>query len=133
MRYNEAMIVVGFLLWWYGDGWIRRLYLFKAGIISLYDYFSVDLIIRSLFAPFRQISAGKVQGSLEIKFRAFVDRLISRLVGSVMRSIIIIIGIIAMASYTIFGAVRVLAWAVMPIVPFIAVVLALIGWMPWIA
>jgi hypothetical protein len=51
------MLVVGFLQWWYTRGWMG----FAQGLLdkirSLADFFSLGLLLRTLFYPFRQISA----------------------------------------------------------------------------
>lgn len=126
-----AMFIVSLLHWWYGDGWARQIAYARNRVAGLYDYFSIDLLIKSWFAPFRQISAGKVQGSLGVHWQAFVDRTISRFVGAFMRSLLIFIGGLTLAVYVIASLLAVALWAALPIFPIIGAVLALIGWLPW--
>lgn len=125
------MFTVGLLQWWYGAG-IRDQFVHATDrVAGLYDYFSVDLLARSLFAPFRQISATKVSGSLEVRLRALIDRLVSRMVGTVMRAILIIVGIVGVIVTIIMNLLRVLIWIVLPIMPFVGLTLMLAGWVPW--
>lgn len=126
------MFIVGLLTWWYGAGWKLRVLQVRDRIYTMFDYFSIDLLLRTLFAPFRQISAGKVQGPLGVQLRAFVDRLISRCIGCVVRSIVIVIGIGALTLTSVIGLVVVVAWAFVPVAPLIGFVLAVAEWMPWI-
>lgn len=95
------------------------------------DYFSIDLLLRTLFSPFRQISAGKVRGPIGVQMRAFFDQLISRVIGGVVRLFMIIIGCLAIALQTVIGALIVVAWAFVPFLPVIGIVLFLSGWIPW--
>lgn len=125
------MVVVGFLSWWYGSGLRRHMVLTWRGIAMTYEYFSIGLLIRTWFAPFRQISAGSVSGSFSVQWHAFADRTISRFVGSVMRTAMIIIGIISIIIAVIVGCLTTIAWLVIPGLPFVGIVLSLIGWMPW--
>lgn len=126
-----VMVIVELLQWWYGAGWKQQLITIGNRIAGVYDYYSIDLLLRSLFAPFRQISAAKVEGSLEMRWRAFVDRLVSRTIGTIMRSILIVIGIISIFGIVVIGGILLLLWAFVPLAPIIGIVLTLIGWVPW--
>ena len=125
------MFIVGLFSWWYGAGWKRNLLHVREKLASLYDYFSLGLLVKTLFAPFRQISAGNVDGSLEVNARALFDRLISRCVGACVRSIILVIGALVLSLRAILGLIQILAWPLVPTMPVIAVVLAMMGWVPW--
>lgn len=125
------MAFVGILLWWYTDGWRQTIRAVRARLISLFDYFSIDILLRTLFSPFRQISAGNVDGALEVKMRAFVDQLVSRMVGGAVRSIVMLVGLVAILLSTVGGVAYILLWALMPIAPIVGLIMALIGWIPW--
>jgi hypothetical protein len=125
------MFILGILSWWYGAGWRQRVTMLREKIASTMDYFSIDLLAKTLFSPFRQISAGKVQGPLGVQMRAFADRIISRVIGGMIRSFMIIIGIVAILLYSIIGGVFVILWAVVPLLPVVGIVLFISGWVPW--
>jgi len=72
------LLVTELFKWWYTAGLRQRLKKISVRLDGTIDYFSMDLLVKTLFAPFRQISAGKVDGSLEVKMRALIDRLFSR-------------------------------------------------------
>lgn len=124
------MVIVWALSWWYGAGWKACLLRLRDHLASSYDYFSLGLLISSLFAPFRQISAGKVRGPLAVQLRAFFDRQISRVIGAFVRSIIIVTGSIWLVLQVIGGIVAVAAWALIPILPLLGFILMLSGWVP---
>jgi len=94
------------------------------------DYFSIDILVRTLFAPFRQISAGKVNGPLEVRWRYFVDRLISRAIGAFMRTILIVVGCVWVVLQAVFGVVALVLWAFIPFLPIIGFIAAIAGWAP---
>lgn len=125
------MFIVGILSWWYGAGWRQRLVLLRERLMATVDYFSIGLLARTLFSPFRQISAGRVDGSLEVKLRAFADRLISRLIGALVRIFVIIAGIIAILLYVIFGFIALVIWGLLPFLPVVSIILLISGWVPW--
>lgn len=126
------MFIVGILGWWYGRGWALRVTRLREQLVGILDYFSIDLLMRTLFAPFRQISAGKVRGPIGVQMRAFFDRLISRTIGAVVRLVMIIVGSAAIILYVVIDGLFLVLWGVIPLVPLIAVVLFLMGWIPWI-
>jgi hypothetical protein len=126
------MFIVGILSWWYGAGWQHRFAMLRERLATTVDYFSIDLLAGTLFSPFRQISAGQVNGPLGVKFRAFLDRLISRGIGAMIRSTMIVIGTAAILLHSITGCVTLVIWAVLPLLPVIGLYLFTIGWLPWI-
>ena len=130
MRYNKLMFVVGLISWWYGAGWKQQAYRTANRLMSLMDYFSIDSLLKTLFSPYRQISAGKVRGPVGVQLRAFFDRTFSRIIGAVVRTIVIIIGSFTIVVAAIWGIVSLLLWLVMPLLPVAGVVLWMMGWTP---
>lgn len=125
------MFIVGILSWWYSGGLLARFERVRERVVSTIDYFSIDLLLRTLFSPFRQISAGRVDGPIGVKWHAFVDRLVSRCIGGIVRSGTILLGIIAIVLSIIIGLIMMLLWLIVPILPFVGVILTIIGWTPW--
>lgn len=95
------------------------------------DFFSIGLLLRTLFSPFRQISAGRVRGPLGVQLHAFFDRLISRLIGAMVRTAMIFTGGFVLGFHAFIGALAVIGWLLVPLVPLAGIVLASGGWMPW--
>lgn len=125
------MIVVAFFSWWYGRGWQQEASFIGRTISRLADTFSIGLLAASLFAPFRQISVGKVNGPLGVQLRAWFDRLISRLIGAMVRSAMILTGIGVIGFAGLLGAVRLAVWPLLPLLPILGAVLTITGWLPW--
>jgi len=128
--YNEAMFLVGILTWWYGDGWRERAILIRSRIASTNDYFSVGLLVSTLFAPFRQISAGSVDGPTVVQIRAFFDTLISRMIGAIVRSFMVIFGLVVILIQAIFGIIVMACWVIIPLLPVIGLLMMVVGWVP---
>ncbi|HMQ96384.1 MAG TPA: hypothetical protein PKD19_04150 [Candidatus Saccharibacteria bacterium] len=125
------MHIVGLLGWWYTGGLKTALTRVFDRLANLFDYFSIDILLRTLFAPFRQISAGKVRGPIGVQLRAFVDRLISRIIGAIVRSMIIVIGIVAILFAVLLGVLYVVVWLAAPALPVVGLSLMAVGWIPW--
>lgn len=126
------MFIVDILSWWYSAGWRQQGMLVKERLATTIDFFSIDLLARTLFAPFRQISAGRVDGPLSVKLQALLDRMISRLIGGMVRSTMIVVGVGAIVVHGVIGVLRTILWALIPVVPLIGIVLFVIGWTPWV-
>lgn len=122
------LLVTDLLRWWYSDGWRRQVQSIANRLDGSIDYFSFDLLLKTLFAPFRQISAGRVDGPLEVKLRALVDKLFSRIIGAFIRTILLIIGAVVIAVQVLLGLVVLIGWALIPLLPIAGIILTLIGW-----
>ena len=125
------MFIVGLLGWWYGPGWRGCMGRVVDRLAATADFFSISLLLRTLFSPFRQISAGSVRGPLGVQLRAFFDRLISRLIGAMVRSAMIIAGGVILTIQAIAGGLASVGWLFVPALPLVGLLLMLIGWMPW--
>jgi hypothetical protein len=124
------MFIVGILSWWYGAGLLTRILIVRNMIESIIDYFSINLLFRTIFSPFKQISASSVSGSVGVMLHAFFDRLFSRCVGAVVRLTLIIVGIAGISIVAILGVIIIFLWMVVPVAPIIGIILNLIDWMP---
>jgi len=122
------MIVADLLSWWYGTGWMRLVHGAAARIEGVMEFFSVKLLVGTLFDPFRQIDAGRVRGTPQEQLRAFGNRLFSRIVGFFIRSVTIICGVICAVIITLAGLVQLLVWPLLPALPLFGVVAMLAGW-----
>ena len=126
------MLIVSFLQWWYNRGWLSFGYGFLEKLKSTADFFSLGLLFRTLFSPFRQISAYTDEfASIQQRLIAFTDKLVSRLVGTVVRLTIIIFGIVFMFLEAVIGSLLVLAWPLMPFAPIASIILAVLGVTLW--
>lgn len=124
------MFFVGIFSWWYGKGWRERVTDMNRRLAATTDYFSITLLLETLFAPFRQISAGAVSGSVGDQARAVLDKTISRLIGALLRTVMVIAGLIVILFQIIINGIVLIIWPVVPILPVIGLFLTVIGWVP---
>lgn len=125
------MFLVGLISWWYGRGWIEQWRRIGARFMRTIEFFSIGQLIATFYAPFRQISANVgSDGSMGGAFRAFVDQLISRIIGSFVRGATIILGVVTIILQAVYELVIMAAWWVVPVLPIIGAVMFAIGWVP---
>lgn len=121
------MSIIGILRWWYGAGLVWRAGRLADRLAAMADYFSFATLITTWFAPFRQISAGPVRGPIGIQIRAWGDRLVSRVIGAIMRTILMLVGVVAMLGLAALSLVWLVVWLVTPWLPVVGLGLALTG------
>lgn len=95
------------------------------GVLRTADFFSIGLLVRTLFDPFRQISAGQVraQAPLAVKMQAFFDRLFSRVVGAVVRLLVLFAGLVVISLRAVWAVGSIVVWALLPSTPVVGIIL----------
>ena len=123
------MLILKSFTWWYISGWSVFIGKVKNMFSSLTDFFSMNSLIRTLFKPFRQISAdtASADSSLDLKFHMFLDRLVSRIVGFFSRLILLITGCIIIILGGIISLVLIIMWPFIPLIPIAGIVLTITG------
>ncbi len=122
------MLVTGFLQWWYHRGWTDFIKKLKQTFHGLEDGLSISLLLKTLTAPYKQISAyGGGRDSFQAQISDFFDRLLSRAIGTVLRLTIIFVGIIALFLDIVFSGIAIILWPLLPALPFVGIILAIAG------
>lgn len=115
--------------WWYVHGWEIFIEKIKNSLSSTTDFFSMNSLVRTLFKPFRQISAdtANADASLDLRFQMFIDRLISRIVGFSSRLILLVVGSIIILVGGILSLLLIIIWPFIPLLPILGIVLTVLG------
>lgn len=78
--------------------------------------FSVTTLLRTLFAPWKQIVAMKDPNeNIQMKIRGFFDTLVSRFVGFFIRLFTLLTAVLATVFLLISGGALLLIWPLLPI------------------
>lgn len=110
--------MLNLLSWWYSAGWANFLHRIGERLANLIDFFSIDLLFKTLFAPFRQISAGA---------NKIIDRLVSRIVGAFVRIFIIIAGIVCIGITALISFILIIIWPLIPLAPIVGAIISIVG------
>ena len=124
------MFLRGIISWWYINGFIGRVQMMRGRLRTSADFFSVRLLVSTLFSPFRQISAENAAISLNDRIRAFFDKLLSRVIGATVRSFTIIFGLVFMFLQILFGAAILVFWLLVPLLVVVGLIASVIGLVP---
>jgi len=123
------MAITEMFFWWYSHGWQVFIEKIRTWFSSVTDFFSMDSLIRTLFKPYRQISAGSASGtaSLDLKFHMFLDRLVSRFIGFISRLILLLAGTIIIILVGALSLILIILWPIIPFLPITGIILSIAG------
>lgn len=94
---------------------------------AVLDFFSVGELLKTLFSPYRQISVGQVNGPVGVKLRAWFDLQMSRVIGAIIRLIVILAGLVAAVLSFALALLLMIGWPILPVLPLVAIVMAMGG------
>lgn len=121
------MTLMYLIQWWYGHGWMGQLASGRSRIAWIIESFSVGILARTLFDPWKQIiSFTGRDASLDMKFRAGVDNFVSRIVGVLVRLCVLIAASVCVLFSLLLSIALFAVWPLIPIVP-IGLVLVSLG------
>lgn len=122
------MLVLDLLSWWYSRGFSELINGLKERLRDAADFFSIRLLMQNFFSPYRQISAqGTSSSAVNDRMQAFLDSLISRVVGTVVRLFVLLVGIIVIFLQITVGVVMIIIWPLIPMTVVGGVILCLGG------
>jgi hypothetical protein len=108
------MLLFSWLSWWYTRGWQETSISIRTRILRLTESFSVAILLRTLFAPWRRIVTGGT-GPIDQRLRAAADNTVSRAVGFVVRVGALLVALFLIALTAISGGLIVLIWPFIPV------------------
>ena len=114
------MLFVDILGWWYSRGFSWAAHqLFVVSMEKILNFFSIAELLKTLFAPFRQDTMQVKNAPLTVKLQAFGGNIISRFFGFIIRSVLIIFGIVCLLINGVVGIFGIILWPLVPLTPLI--------------
>jgi hypothetical protein len=113
MGYNRVMLFE-FFGWWYGQGWIESWKRAQHWVDLVRLQFSIPVLLRTLFSPWRQIVSLPGR-SLEERFRSALDNLVSRFIGFLVRLLVLFTALLLMVVVGLIGLVIAIIWPLIPL------------------
>jgi hypothetical protein len=107
------MIVLAFFSWWYGRGWREAGHNLSKRINTVSRTFSVQLLLRTLFSPWRRIISYP-GANLAAHIRAWGDNLVSRVIGFFVRLIVLIAAFVSSCIIIALTLVEIVVWPLLP-------------------
>lgn len=115
---NITLVISHYFLWHYSAALVRFTAIYKDIIFFVADFFSLPILLKSFFAPWRRLAEPYPEDKLDFSemMSVFIVNSLVRLVGVVMRSIMILVGLIALVLTVVLYPVLVLLWLALPLV-----------------
>lgn len=107
------MLALAFFSWWYGTGWKLVSKKTLNTQKSILQIFSVSLLLKTLFQPWRRIITHP-GASASDHFHAALDNLVSRFIGFLVRSFVIVGALISSGLMAIVGTLQLILWPLVP-------------------
>ena len=106
---------LGYLKWHYGKALIYTFSFWKNILVFLFNFFSIKSLLGNFFTPWKRLADSYPKRfSLKINSFTFLVNTIMRIVGIILRSIIIIIGLACCAIFVFSFPFALIAWLVLP-------------------
>lgn len=104
------------IIWYFRDGPKKLLSIWNNFLRFNLHFFSISILFKTLFAPWKKIQESYTEGlaNLSENFSKFILNVFSRMVGAFVRSLTIIIGIIAHIFLIILGPIVFILWFLLP-------------------
>jgi len=108
------MLFFEFASWWYGRGLVLFFNKIIRAIKSIWHKLSVPSLAKTLFSPWKRISSEYGKSASEIS-RALIDNTVSRFIGFVIRTALILVALIVIVFISIIGIIILIIWPIAPL------------------
>ena len=119
-------VVVSWISWHFFEVPKFLLVVWENYIVFGLNYFSVPLLLRTLFSPWRRYK-WRYPKSFDVAgyFGTFISNVFSRMIGMVCRILFIVVGIMVQIGIVILGALAILFWVFLPLILVLSVLFVL--------
>lgn len=123
---KTAQIILGYLKWHYSKAIHSLSQILNNFLYFISEFFSLKLLFRNFFSPWKRMT-DEYPNSFNLKdyFYAFMTNLIVRVVGIIMRTFIIIIGLICFITFVLAYPIIIVLWLILPLIVIILMLMGL--------
>jgi len=125
LDFREMPVFVGFVFWWLWETPREIILITKKVVIKAFDFFSIDLLLKTLLLPWKRDEIDTTNLSLDDKLRVFMMNMVSRLVGAVVRGVIIVVGCGSIVATLLAGIFSLVFFLGLPIIAIYLIIISL--------
>ena len=107
--------MLSYFSWWYGQGFAGLVRAVLRRMEQLAEMFSVAILVRTLFSPWRRIITYPGAG-LEAHVRAMLDNMVSRVIGLFVRVVVLLSAAVMFTLLAVVSAVQIILWPLLPVI-----------------
>ncbi len=121
------LILLGYLKWHYGKALLSFSQIWGNLFYFINIFFSFDLLFKNFFDPWKRMADQYPKFfDLKLYLTAFVTNSIVRIVGMIMRTFLIILGLLTYMFLTLLYPIVLIFWLVLPLLLIMAIYYSLI-------
>lgn len=108
-------IAYQYFVWHYSRAFVDLARVWMNIFLFLNDFFSIGLLLRTLFSPWQRMQEQRKKGvDIENFLAVLLVNTIMRLVGFFVRSAVIVVGVAVIACWCVLGIAGLFAWIFVP-------------------
>ncbi len=116
------MLALAFFSWWYGSGWKLVSKKTLQTLDNVLKSFSVSLLIKTLFMPWRRIITYPGSG-IAAHLQAIVDNTVSRFIGFLVRIFVLLAALVVVVCLALVGFLQLVIWPLLPIAAMVCLIM----------
>lgn len=124
--FREMPIFLAFFYWWFSVVPKKIIYIGSKSLKRAFEFFSISLLLKSLFSPWKRDETDTSNMSLDDRLRVLMMNVVSRLVGAVVRLGTIFVGLIIIIATFLATLLGVLIFIFIPVIAAYLIINAII-------
>ncbi len=114
---NFLLIAPHYISWHYTKAISDLINLFKDFTWFIWNMFSIKILLKTLFVPFQKLSVKSTKKfDIQEYFSALATNLLMRILGFVLRTFFIILGLLSLVFFAALSAVFFIVWLILPLI-----------------
>jgi hypothetical protein len=110
-------IILQYLIWQFLDVPRQLLSVWKNFLLFMVNYFSLPLLLKTFFSPWKKYEWSYGQGFDAKRYlEVFSSNLMSRILGAIVRSFIVVAGLAAAIVVILLGSIIFIVWLFLPLI-----------------
>lgn len=118
-----TLVILGYLKWHYSKAISSLGKIWKNFLYFVFDFFSIGLLFKNFFDPWKRMTDNYPKSfDFKIYFAVFITNLITRIIGIIVRLVLIIIGLACYILLTLLFPVALAIWLVLPFIIILLII-----------
>ena len=122
-EFFKKNLAVSWIIWRFYESPRSLFFIWKNFLEFNMNFFSIHLLFATILSPWRRLQWRYPRAfSPQEYLGVFISNIFSRIIGFVLKSILIVVGVMAEIAIFIFGLAAILFWMVLPMIAAILII-----------
>ena len=120
------ILIKNYFKWHYSLAFVDIFHIWRDMTLFVFNFFSISTLMRTFFSPWKRLYAQRNTKGFDVfdMVSTHFVNMVMRVVGALMRSVLIVVGLLTIGVVVIGGVIFFIGWMVMP---FLIVFLCVAG------